>query len=156
VHVEISSRLVVAGIDRSVDDVAPINDSVQGTNVSGKGHTVGSIATFLMPDDGQAKLETKFAIRTNSRTVGSNGQVTVNSEGLTDVSGGKQFTIDETGFSSEPATTTATTKSQIKGIAAADPRGQQIATDRVNQNKPQAEKEGAQNGAARARRRVDK
>ena len=66
--------------------------------------------------------------------------------------------IDERGLASYPATATANTKTTITGIAAGRSGSgmvQRIATKKVYEAKPEAERIGSQHAAARVKRRVE-
>jgi hypothetical protein len=65
VHVRVSSRLVAVGINQNLDEIAPINENIQGTTVSGAGHGVGYLVAQLVPDGNEAMLETNASPETS-------------------------------------------------------------------------------------------
>jgi hypothetical protein len=154
-HVEISTRLVAAGIDQPVDETAPIVDVILGTDISGSGRTIGKIAVQLLPSDDKATLETTLVGTTSSRTVGRNGPATIFADGTTQIRGSKRMVIDANGFASYPATATAATKTQITGVSARLGIIERIATKKVYKSKSQAEQVGSSHAAQRVRHRVD-
>ena len=131
-RVAMSGRLVAAGIEQPVDDVAPVSDVILGTNINGTGRTVGRLAVQLRPNSEKAELETVLEGTTLTRTVGQNGPATIYANGTTQIHGSKRLTIDSGGIAGLPATATATTKS-----------------------KSQAEQIGSSHAAGRVRQRVD-
>jgi hypothetical protein len=157
-HVRLSSRLVAAGIERPVDEVAPVRDLILGTSISGTGHTTGKIAVRLVPTTDKATMDTVLQGTVRTRTVGYNGPATVHSVGTTEISGNKRIVMDEKGLASYPAQATAKTKTEFRSIAAGR-KGtgivQKIATRKAYQLKGESEKIAADHAAARVRTRVE-
>ncbi|MBI3837102.1 MAG: hypothetical protein HY288_04105 [Planctomycetia bacterium] len=155
-RVAMSGRLVAAGVEQPVDDVAPVHDVILGTNIKGTGRTVGRLAVQLVPNNDKAELETMLVGTTRTRTVGRNGPATIYANGTTQIQGRKRMVVDANGLAALPATATATTKTTITGVAAG--KGgiiQRIATKKVYQSKSQAEQIGSSHAAALVRQRVD-
>ena len=155
-HAQLSGRLVAAGIEQAVDDVAPVTDVILGTNISGTGRTVGRLAVQLVPSEDKAMLETTLVGTTTTRTVGVNGPAAVYTDGTTQILGSKRIVIDENGLASYPAKAKATTKTKITGVGAKSRMVQKIATRKVYEAKGEAEAIGSDHAAARVRQRVEK
>ena len=155
-HAQLSGRLVAAGIEQPIDDVAPVTDVILGTNISGTGRTVGRLAVQLVPSEDKAMLETTLVGTTLTRTVGVNGPATVHTDGTTEILGTKRIVIDENGLASYPAKAKATTKTKITGVGANSRMVQKIASRKVYEAKSEAEAIGSDHAAARVRHRVEK
>jgi hypothetical protein len=154
-YVAASARLVAAGIEQDVDDNGPVRDYILGTDISGTGHTVGSVSLKLVPSEENAMLEILLAGRTITRTVGYNGPATVYTNGNVEISGSKRIVIDATGFKSYPAKGHATARTQITGVGARHKMVQRIASRRAAKLKPQAERIGSDHAGDRVRDRVE-
>jgi hypothetical protein len=154
-HGRASKRLIAAGIEQHVDEITPVRDMILGTDIRGTGHTVGNLSLALVPNSRKAEFETVLKGRVSSRTVGYNGPAVIQSAGTTDLHGTKNIFFDANGLASYPAKGTATTRTQILGISAGGSMAQKIATKRVYEMKPDAERIAGQHAAARLRHRVD-
>jgi hypothetical protein len=154
-HGRASKRLIAAGIEQPVDEITPVRDVILGTDIRGTGHTVGNLSMALVPNSRKAEFETVLKGRVSSRTVGYNGPAVIQSAGTTDLHGTKDIYLDANGLASYPAKGTATTRTQILGISAGGAMAQKIATRRVYEMKPDAERIAGQHAAARLRHRVD-
>jgi hypothetical protein len=157
-HVKLSSRLVAAGIERPLDEITPVRDVILGTDITGTGRTVGKITMELVPNPDKGVFETVLVGKVRTRTVGRNGPATIYSNSTTDISGRKRIVLDDKGLASYPAKATASTATQISGIAAGRSGSgivQKIATRKVYQSKSEAERIGSDHAAARVRKRVE-
>lgn len=155
--VEVSDKILGAGIRQDVNDVTPVRDNILGTAVSGTAHTVGRLDTVLVPDAKRGVFDAVLAGTTYSKTVGRNGPATIYSTGTTKISGRKRVVVDSTGLKSYPATAAAVTSTRIDGVAAG--RGgivQRIASQKVAEGKGQAERVASQRAEAKIRARVEK
>ena len=54
---EVDESLLARGVNRSVDDVSPINDVVLGTRVRGTGHTTGLVRLDFVPSSASAVVD---------------------------------------------------------------------------------------------------
>ena len=154
-HVHVSERFLAAGMNQPVDETAPLTDNILGTSISGTGHTVAKTDLSLVPSLENALLDMSLIGHTTTRTVGYNGPAAIYASGTTQIMGKKRIIIDANGFSSKPATASASTKTNITGINAGGAMAQRIATNRVYESKPQAEQIGASHAAARVRQRME-
>ncbi len=152
------TQIVGAGIERALNDVMPLRDNINGTQISGTGRTVGQLKVELVPDARRATFDIMLSGVTYSNTVGYNGPATIYSQGTTSVGGRKRVMIDATGIHNLPSTAAAITKTRITGVAAGRPGGliNNIAQRKVAEGKGQAEQIAAQHAEARIRTRLDK
>ncbi len=158
VYVAAKSNIVGAGIERSIDDVSPLVDNINGTQINGTGHTVGQLKVELVPNSDRAVLDIMLVGTTYSNTVGQNGPATIYSQGTTQIGGRKRVLIDALGIRDLPATAAAVTKTRVTGVAAGRPGGliNNIAQQKVAEGKGQAELVASDHAAARVRTRLNK
>ena len=155
--VEVSDKILGAGIRQDVNDVIPVRDNILGTAVSGTAHTVGRLDTVLVPDAKRGVFDAVLSGTTYSKTVGQNGPATIYSTGTTKISGRKRVVVDSSGLKSYPATAAAVTKTRIDGVAAGNGGlVQRIAQKKVAEGKGQAERVASQRAEAKIRARVEK
>lgn len=149
-----SERLLGAGIAQNLDENTPVDDYILGTDINGTGHMVADVRAELVPSEQRAMFDTMLSGLVRSRTVGYNGPATIYSNGATAISGRKRIVIDANGFSSYPATAAANTNTRVTGIGGGR-IVQRVASRRVGEQKPQAERIAADHAADRVRRRMD-
>jgi len=157
--VRVSERLVAAGIQDEVDDVAPVADTILGTKIQGTGRTVGQVSAYLTPTQDRAAVDILLAGTTTTNTIGRNGPVSIHSSGLTTVSGRKRLLIDTVGIQSQAATAECTTRTNIGSISAGSRMGsrmiERFAWRRASKQKPRAEWVAARHAEQRVTRRMD-
>ncbi|HEX5445467.1 MAG TPA: hypothetical protein VFW87_16695, partial [Pirellulales bacterium] len=153
-HVAASARLVGAGVRQQLDEVAPVHDLIMGTDIHGKGHTVGTVTAELVPSEDHAMFDTMLAGTVRSKTTGYNGPATIYSTGATAIAGRKRIVLDELGFASYPASATANTATTITGIGGRN-LVQRVAWKRVGKQKSEAEQIAADHASMRVRERMD-
>ncbi|TWT30789.1 hypothetical protein [Blastopirellula retiformator] len=153
--VAVSERFVGYGIDRKVNDVAPVRDNILGTSIHGTGRTVGDLTADLVPSLSNAKLQLVLNAVTTSNNMGYNGPVTVHSTGVTSVYGTKTLLIDPDGVRGLPATAICDTNSTFNSINAGSALVRRIGTQKAYNQKSQAEAIGSRHAEQRVARRLD-
>jgi len=152
-----AEKIISAGIERPVDEVAPVYDVILGTDISGTGHTVGRLDVELVPNPKAAVIDTMLMGNVYTRTVGYNGPATICSVGTTCIDGRKRIVFDREGFKSYPAAADASVSTRITGVSAG--RGgliQRIATKKVYQSKSTAERIASQHAEVRVANRLER
>ncbi len=160
VYFQVRSELVTAGITRTIDDVAPVQDSILGTQISGTGHTVGQVEGRLVENATQAQIKTTLTGTTQSKTVGRNGPALIYSQGITHLTGEKSIIFDATGIHDLPATGHATTSNVITGVASTkhgivDKIVRKAAWKRIPAQKPASERIAGEHAGWRVVARMD-
>jgi len=154
--VRVSRGIVAGGIDDNINEITPVKDVILGTDVVGKGNTVGQVRSRLVPDVKHAIVEIDLTGTTNAKTVGYHDPVTVFSHSTTSLLGQKRIQFDEAAFAGLPATADCCTHNTIDSI---DVCGghliQRIATKRVYSNKSTAEAISADHAETRLEGRMD-
>ncbi|HID76424.1 MAG TPA: hypothetical protein EYP56_10555 [Planctomycetaceae bacterium] len=157
-YVEISEPVVVAGIERDVDETAPVRDVILGANICGTGRTVGRLVAELVPARGRAEVRLTLRGRNHARTVGYKGPARVYSRGLTELVGTKTLIIRPEGVTAGPSRCRATTDTKIIGVGTR--RGsrlvRRIACRRARKTRCQAEWIAARHAERDLRRRLDR
>ena len=152
--VRASASLVGAGIARDVDQVDPITDNILGTSIRGTGHTIGNVSVGFVPNPNRAELETIFSAQSHTKTVGSNGPVTLYSRGVTTLRASKRILIDENGMADTPASAWAQSNNRVYSIAGGR-IAQKIAWKRVGEKRSQANSIASQHAARRVETRLN-
>ena len=155
--IEVSSKMVAAGIDRPVDDTGPVTDYILGTSVRGTAHTVGNTTAELVEDKQRATIDILFKATANSDTIGHNGPVVIYSKGTTNISARKRLFITEHGVSSLPTRSSAVTDTTITCIRDKKDRDfvVRMAKKRAGKKKCEAEQIAAKHAEQRINRRID-
>ncbi len=140
---EVHERLFAQAVDRPVDEVEPVNESILGTRIRGIGHTTGLVHVDFVPSMDRAAFDLVLAARNVSNTRGTQGPVTVRSQGLTDISARRRIFLDDRTVSASPVTAAASTDSQVTGIQVNSLIGRRIigriARRKIAETKPRAE-----------------
>lgn len=159
-YVSASREFLAAGLERPVDDVAPVHDLILGTSIHGMGRTVGNVQVRLVPDPHRATVETLLAGHTYTNTVGYNGPAIIHSRGTTQVSALKRIVFDANGPAEYPATAWANTNTTITGVDAN--RGgcigriiERVASKRAAASQSEAEYIAGRHAEDRLRQRVN-
>ncbi|MFM7136739.1 MAG: hypothetical protein ACKO1M_06685 [Planctomycetota bacterium] len=152
---EVDESLLGRGVNRVVDETAPVNDVVLGTRVRGTGHTTGFITLDFLPSLDRAVVDLRLDATNHSRTRGGQGPVTVHTLGTTTINASKKVLIDEHGVTALPAEVHTDVDTQTAGIGVSAPFGKRIirkiATRKVAEMRPQAEAISAQRAEERVR-----
>lgn len=130
---------------RPVDEVSPLHEWILGTEITGTGHTIGLLTVEVLPDrDGAARLKAVMSGTNYSKTVGHNGPAIIYSNGATQLTGTKLLRVTKDGVTSFPATSHATTHTNVTGIGSTR-RGllgrivRRVASRKIPQQKAQGE-----------------
>ena len=155
-----TSQLVVAGLERDIDDTMPIRDNIRNTLVVGSGHTIGKLHARLLDAPAQAVFHTEIRGVTHSRTTAFAGPVIVSSTGVTQVRGIKQFQLDADGFHSSPARSEVSTNTRVTGLSTTkrglvDKLIRHIAWKRMPQEKAKSERIGEEHAEAKFSKRMN-
>jgi len=140
---EVDESLLGSGVNRAVDEVAPINDTLLGTRVRGTGVTSGLVYLDFVPTDDRATVDLTLDATNHSDTKGSQGPVTVHTLGTTKVGARKRLLIDDRQIVSLPVEAHASTDTRTAGIGVSSKFGKRlirkIASKKIAQMRPQAE-----------------
>ena len=113
---ELHEKLFAQAVDRPVDEVQPIRDTILGTCVTGVGHTSGLVYADFVPSTDRAAFDIVLAATNQSRTRGTKGPITAHSSGLTDVTARRRVFIDAGTVSAGPVCATASTDTHLDCI----------------------------------------
>jgi hypothetical protein len=151
---EVDESLLGSGVNRAVDEHAPINDVMLGTRVRGTGHTSGLVLLDFVPAGERAVIDLTLDATNHSDTRGSKGPVTVRTLGTTKVDARKRILVDADRVTALPAEATASTSTQTAGIGVSAKFAQNLirkfASRKIEEMRPRAEAISSQ----RARQRV--
>ena len=140
---EVDESLLAHGVNRPVNDVSPINDTVLGTRVRGTGHTDGLVFLDFVPSSDRATVDIALDATNHSDTKGSQGPVTVRTLGTTKVGARKRMLIDDQRIVALPVDAHASTDTRTAGIGVNKKFGQRlirkIASRKIAEMRPQAE-----------------
>jgi len=123
--------------------VMPVDEVVLGTRVRGSGHTRGNVRLDFVPSPDRAAFDLVFVATNIANTRGSQGPVTVNSRGVTNLGARRRFFLDEFTASASPVQASADTDTTVTGMAINSRFGkrliQKIASRKMAETMPQAE-----------------
>ncbi len=153
---KVAEKLAAIGFSRALDDPIAIHDVILGTSIHGQGRTVGMVGVDFVPNDRLAQFRANLQATTATNTVGHKGPATIYATGMTRLNGAANIELDASGLRAGATTANATTSTQITGVATNGRCGlvQRIATKKVNEAKPQAERVSAAHASNRARDRL--
>jgi len=156
---EVDESLLGRGVNRPVDETAPINDVVLGTRVRGTGRTTGFVTLDFQPSLDRAVVDLRLDATNHSRTRGGQGPVTVHSLGTTTITASKRVLIDEYGVTALPVEAQADVDTETAGIGVSSRFGQRIirkiASRKVAEMRPRAEAVSAERARERVRRQFE-
>lgn len=156
VFARIDANVVVAGIAEPIDEIEPVTDVILGASVRGTGHNVGQVTAQLVPSETQARVDSVYCGTITSNTASYKGPARVSSYGVTRVETHKPILLGADGFSTLPATSTATTRSTIRNVSVNRGRfAQRAASNQAYSQKGQGERISAQHAESRANCRAD-
>jgi len=140
---EVHESLLAEAVNRPVDQVMPVDEVVLGTRVRGSGHTRGNVRLDFVPSPDRAAFDLVFVATNIANTRGSQGPVTVNSRGVTNLGARRRFFLDEFTASASPVQASADTDTTVTGMAINSRFGkrliQKIASRKMAETMPQAE-----------------
>ena len=156
---EVDESLLGRGVNRAVDEVSPIDDTMLGTRVRGTGVTSGLVFLDFVPSDERATVDLAFDATNHSDTRGSKGPVTVRTLGTTKVDARKRLLIDDQRLVSLPVDAHASTDTRTAGIGVSSKFGQRLirkmASKKIAQMRPQAEAIAEQRARERVREQFE-
>jgi hypothetical protein len=139
----VHENLFAEAVNRPIDQVMPINENVLGTRVRGTGHTTGTVRLDFVPAHDRAVFDLVLAARAISHTRGSQGPVTVSTQGTTDLMARRRIFLTEHSVTSSAVEASADTHTAVTGIGVNKRCGQnlirRIATKKIAETKPKAE-----------------
>jgi hypothetical protein len=139
----VHENLFAEAVNRPVDQAMEINENVLGTRVRGTGHTTGMVRLDFVPAHDRAVLDLVLSARAFSNTRGSQGPVTVCTQGTTDLMARRRIYLTEHSVSASPVEASADTHTAVTGIGISKRFGKnlirRIATKKIAQTKPKAE-----------------
>lgn len=153
-----SRDLVAAGVDRAVEESAPIVDCILGTRIYGSGRTRGKVVLELLPNQRQGVFQAQFVGINDSRTVGYNRSAIIYARGRTQLWGTRQILLNESGLRALGVVADAATRTTITGIDSSR-RGlmgrvvRRVASRKAARQKPLAEAVAGGHAAERFRER---
>ncbi len=140
---EVHENLLAQAVNRPIDQMMPVDEVVLGTRVRGNGHTKGNVRLDFVPSPDRAAFDLVFDATNIAHTRGSQGPVTVNSRGVTNLGARRRLFLDEYTASASPVQASASTDSTVTGIAVNSRFGkrmiQKIASRKIAETMPQAE-----------------
>jgi hypothetical protein len=113
---EISRGVVTAAIGETRERPEVVNDDINGTHVTGSGHSRADVGVEFVPCDYRAVFDLVLAGTARTRTVGVNGGVRVFTNGLTQFSGRKRVTLDNQRLQSFPASVRVRLDTELAGV----------------------------------------
>lgn len=151
-----SRAFIEANLQRSQVTQEPVSDIILGTTIRGSAESHSRVSPRLVPSHDTIGLSIDLATTVHSFTTGVNGSATVKSKGVTEISGTKLVHLSPRRFAAEPATSQATTRTQIVDFGWSRLVGAGIARKRADSQKRESEKISATRAAAKAKKRFDK
>ena len=140
---EVHERLFAQAVDRPVDEVEPVRETILGTHIRGTGRTTGTVRVDFVPSTDRAAFDLVLAARNVSHTRGTQGPVTVHSQGFTDIGARRRIFLDDRTISAAPVQASASTATRVSGINVNSRFGKRIirriANRKIAESKPQAE-----------------
>ncbi len=156
---EVDERLLGRAVNRSVDEVAPVNDVLLGTRVRGTGHTTGFVTLDFRPSLERAVIDLRLDATNRSRTRGGKGPVTVHTLGTTSIDAFKRVLVDDQGLTALPVEARVSVDTKTTGIGVNKRFGKRlirrIASRKVAEMKPRAEAISSQRARDRVRRQFE-
>ena len=140
---DVDENLLGSAVNRGIDEVTPIDDTVLGTRVRGSGRTTGLVLLDFVPSLQQAVVDLKLDATNHSTTRGSQGPVTVHTLGTTTIGARKRILIDDQRVTALPVEAHADTDARTAGIGVNKRFGKRlirkIASRKIAEMRPQAE-----------------
>lgn len=140
---EVHERLFAQAVDRPVDEVEPVRETILGTRIRGTGRTTGRVHVDFVPSTDRAAFDLVLTARNVAHTRGTQGPVTVHSQGFTDIGARRRIFLDDRSVSATPVQASASTATRIGGINVNSRFGKRIirriANRKIAESKPQAE-----------------
>ena len=154
-HIQTSAELVDAGMSKDINQEDPIYDNILGVSISGTGHTVGKLKMSFVENDDAAEIQTNMVATVTSNTVGSKGPATVWARGTTNVTASLPLKFSGDRLEAEPSQASASTSTEILGIATKPKFLQKAAWRKAYKSKYCAEQIAAQHAEWRVQEKMD-
>jgi hypothetical protein len=152
IHEDLFSR----SVNRPVNQSQPVDEMILGTRVRGTGHTTGTVRLDFVPSHDRAAFEIVLAARNISTTRGTQGPVTVHTNGVTELGASRRILLDEYSVMATPVTASASTDSTVTGIGINKRLGrriiQRVASRKIAETKPRAQAVAEERARERVRR----
>jgi hypothetical protein len=161
VHIRLGNAYLNRRFAREIDRTVPVRDTILGTPIRGTSDVDGDVTIVATPAEENGALLVKVRGVAHSRTVGTHHPVWIHSRSTTTFSGTKRINITPDGVKFLPAEVTATSRSRPAGISTSLPRlrgriAKNIATRRVEESRPQADRISAAHNRDRVARDIDR
>jgi hypothetical protein len=153
--VQLSEQMLKTGMETEVDETAPVHEVVLGTTMIGEAHMQGRVSVDLIPCDTHAAFDVVLKGTTKATNAGYHGQVTVYSDSVMTVEGRKRVLADGNGVNAGPARVQCQTSSTINDIAANLNLIRNIAWNRAESLKPEAERVASERAARKIEAKMD-
>ena len=153
---EVSQAFVATGLRQDVNRPTNVYECILGTSIRGNGFTIGSTTVDLLPSDTQARMNLILSGVTNTTNVGVNGPVNIYSTAQTSFNARLPLMFDANGLTAGSTSASADSKSQITGIGAKHRIVRKIASKKIAQGKPQAERIASGKAATRVASELSK
>ncbi|HEY1378474.1 MAG TPA: hypothetical protein VGF55_16870 [Gemmataceae bacterium] len=114
--VEVGRAVAAAAAGETRDRPETVNDMIGGARVTGSGSSHAEVTVEFVPCDYRAVLDVVLAGTARTRTVGVNGTVRVNTNGLTQFAGRKRVWTDGERFEASPASVRVRQDSELTGV----------------------------------------
>lgn len=144
VKVMVSEQVVQSAINRGVNESRPVRDCILGTRIVGTATLGGLVTANVLPAVGSARIEVMMNATVNSRNVGYNGPVKLNTVSQGQVNVRRMLHVSESGVRAEPVVATASLNSRITSIDHKLRLVRRIASKKAAEQKSNAERIGAE------------
>ena len=143
-YLRVSGEYLSQRFERTVSRTKPVTDLILGTRITGESQTDGKTRLVLLPSADQFQAEVEFVGTVHSKTRGYNGPAILDYESDSTFRATKRITLNDEGFTTEPARADASTRLQLQRIDSRSPglMGElvkSIARRRVAQTRAQAD-----------------
>lgn len=161
VHVRVGTAYLNRRYARDIDKTVAVRDRILGTPIRGEAVVNGDVRVVPVPAEGRGALMVIVDGTARSQTVGTHHPVWIHSAGHTEFHGTKRIFLNDDGVRFLPAEVSASTRSRTTGISTSLPRlrgriAQRVATRRVNESRPAADRISAEHNETRVARDIDR
>jgi hypothetical protein len=153
--VQLSEEMLKTGMESEVDETQPVHEVILGTTMVGEAHMQGRVSVDLIPCDTHAAFDVVLKGTTKATNTGYHGQVTIYSDSMMTVEGRKRVMANGNGVSASPARVQCQTSSTINDIAANLNLIRNIAWNRAESMKPEAERAASERAARKIEAKMD-
>lgn len=148
-RVAAGQSLISRAAYRSVDRQEPLRDCILGTRLVGQSYLRGQVTAHPIESQGAAMIRITLTGNFNSRSIGYNGPVTLDTVGYGNVTASRLLVLDDAGVRLQPTYATVSLDSQILSINHHLRLVRRIAAKRAAQQKSQANMIAADRARAR-------